>query len=209
MNKVLKLMFLVLGFALLFFGAVLAYNRLQYLADVDLININIQDHSRLHAYMQENATDNVAYTEYGIEDLPQAPNFTVYNQLGELVQLHDFIGQPIILNFWASWCPSCRQESPYFEEIYQNFGDEFKMLKVVLLDGQRETFESVDNFMSQNGYTFPLHFDTEGSASRAYGVSFIPITFFINAGGYIAAHLQGAASAEALETGMQILGIHP
>ena len=54
----------------------------------------------------------------------KAFDFTVYNQEGEQVNLSDFFGKPIILNFWATWCPYCVQEMPVFEEYFNKYKDD-------------------------------------------------------------------------------------
>lgn len=137
------------------------------------------------------------------EDLPMAPDILIYDAHGNEVWLSDFLGRPVVLNFWATWCPSCGHESPHFEALYNELGNEIELLKVVLKDGVRETRSRVDMFMQQYNYTFPLFFDTSGQASLAYGVTHIPRTFFITREGYVAAHIQGAATEESLMVGVE------
>jgi len=137
--------------------------------------------------------------------LPPAPDIMILNEDGDEVYLSTLLGRPVVLNFWATWCPSCGRESPYFEKMYHELGSEFELLKVVLLDGRRETQTTVDAFMTENNYTFPLHFDKTGDASRAYNVRFIPMTFFINSEGYIAATIQGPASETTLRSGIEAI----
>jgi len=201
MHKKTKLLLGMLAFALLLWAAYFAYNQLQHLQDDEVINI--VEHSRPHAYAQENVRE--SEDDYMLPELQQAPDFAMTDEAGNEIRLSDFIGRPVILNFWATWCPSCVQESPHFETLHQEMGDAIEILKVVLLDGQRETRGRVDAFMAENDYTFPLYFDTTGQASRAFGVSFIPVTFFINAEGYVAAGIQGAASENALRSGVDII----
>lgn len=133
----------------------------------------------------------------------QAPNFSFTNDYGQEFTLSDFLGEPVIVNFWASWCPSCVRESPYFEEFYQNHGQEVNLLKINLLDGRRETRETLEAFMENGGYTYPLFFDIDGTA--AFGIRHIPVTFFINAEGYIVGRQQGAADANALAQGLALI----
>jgi len=140
----------------------------------------------------------VAVPSRTMANLQQAPDFAMYDAYGNEVWLSDFRGQTVVLNFWATWCRVCVQETPYFDALYQERGDEIKLLKVVLLDGQRETMDRVNAFMEEGGYTFPLYFDTTGAASRAFGLRFIPMTFFIDADGYIVRTIQGAADEESL-----------
>lgn len=133
-----------------------------------------------------------------------APDFTVYDGDGNEVHLSDFRGKPVVLNFWASWCPPCKSEMPDFEAAFQNHGNEVHFLMVNATGGQ-ETVASAQEFLSQTDYTFPVYFDTDYSAAIAYGTSVLPMTFFIDAEGYPVAYAQGAMSAEMLQTGIDMV----
>ena len=143
------------------------------------------------------------------EDPPrqQAPNFTILDANDNEIQLSDFFGKPIVLNFWTTWCPSCVRETPYFDALHQELGDEVHVIKVSLVDGQRETRESIDNFMYNNGYTFPLYLDTNGQASGAFGVRSIPLTIFICEEGYLVSHALGALNEQSLAAGLETIGV--
>ena len=140
------------------------------------------------------------------EALPQAPDFAMQDMYGNEVRLSDFFGKPIVLNFWTTWCPSCVREMPYFEQLYQEMGGEIHVLKVNLLDGTRETRETVDRFRDGNDYTFPIYFDL-GEGAIEYGVRHIPVTFFINADGYAVAQAQGAVDEDNLWRGLEMAGV--
>lgn len=126
-----------------------------------------------------------------------ARNFLVLDSDGNSVTLSDYIGKPIVLNFWASWCPPCKAELPDFEKAYKEYGD-VEFLMVNLTDGSRETVESAKDFISQNGYTFPVYYDTEFSASYAYSLSSIPVTCFIDAEGNLVASRVGMIDYDTL-----------
>lgn len=134
-----------------------------------------------------------------------APDFTVFNSQGEPVQLSDFIGTPVILNFWASWCSPCKSEMPDFESAYQNYGDEIQFMMVNMTDNNQETVERASSFITDSGYTFPVFFDTQLSAAIAYGVTSIPATYFVDTGGNLVAYGIGPLNLEALETGIGML----
>ena len=133
-----------------------------------------------------------------------APDFTVYDADGNEVHLSDFRGKPVVLNFWASWCGPCKSEMPDFESVYQTFGQDIHFVMVNLTTG-RETVEIAQAFLDQSGYTFPVYFDTQASAAMTYGVSAVPMTFFIDAEGYPIAYAQGALSAEHLQMGIDMI----
>jgi thiol-disulfide isomerase/thioredoxin len=114
-----------------------------------------------------------------------APDFTVYDANGNEVKLSDFRGRPVIVNFWASWCPPCKAELPYFEAAYQQYGDKIVFLMVDLADGNSETQESGARYVAEIGYTFPVYFDLSGSAINAYELHSIPQTVAVDAEGNI------------------------
>ena len=73
------------------------------------------------------------------EDLVPAPDFIVYDAEGTAFRLSDFKGKPVVVNFWASWCPPCRSEMPHFDQVYSEVKDDVMFMMVDLVDGQRET----------------------------------------------------------------------
>lgn len=140
--------------------------------------------------------------EHGEVSYEYARNFLVLDQDGNTVTLSQFIGKPIVINFWASWCPPCKAELPDFEKAYKEYGD-VVFLMVNLTDGSRETVDSAKDFISQNGYTFPVYFDTEFSASYAYSLSSIPVTCFIDEEGNLVTSRVGMIDYDTLVDGIK------
>lgn len=148
-------------------------------------------------------------TDGGPEETPPAlvaaPDFTVFDSDGNEVHLSDYVGKPIVLNFWASWCGPCQMEMPDFHETYLELGDEVQFLMVNMTYGSRETQESASAFIEDNGYTFPVFYDTEGDAAMTYGAYSLPTTYFIDADGYAVAQAKSAINAETLLIGIDLI----
>ncbi len=188
MNKKLDLIILVGSLALVL---VLAFGAYNYLA-------------------KDNAPDNFATLSptqgsEATQPAELAPDFTVYDREGNAHKLSDYRGKPVVLNFWASWCGPCKSEMPDFQAAYQTYGSDIHFLMVNLTDGYQETVESASGFLADSGYSFPVYYDTDVDAARVYGVSAVPVTYFIDSQGYLIAVGQGALSAENLEKGIGMI----
>ncbi|MGI6005273.1 MAG: TlpA family protein disulfide reductase [Christensenellales bacterium] len=136
-----------------------------------------------------------------------APDFTVQDENGDGVTLSDQLGKPVIINFWASWCPPCVGEMPDFQELYDIYGQDVALMMINLTDGARETKETARAFIDGQGYNFPVYYDIDSQASSVYGINSIPQTFFIDAEGYLIAYKQGMVSQEELLTGIEMVGV--
>lgn len=151
---------------------------------------------------QTNMTQENETTE---EETSIAPDFTVVDGEGNEHKLSDFFGKPIVLNFWASWCGPCKSEMPDFDEVYGEYKEEIHFLMVNLTDGYQETIESAKTFIEEQGYSFPVYYDTNLEAMMAYFAYSIPMTFFINAEGEVVAYAKSAISKEILLQGIEMI----
>lgn len=151
--------------------------------------------------------EETAETTTGKETPPRqkAPDFGVIDKDGNAVHLSDFVGKPVIINFWASWCPPCKAEMPDFEAAYQKYGEEIHFLIVNMTDGSRETVTTAKAFIADKGYTFPVYFDVNYEAAYAYGVYSLPATYFLDKDGYLVAYGEGALNADILEQGIGMI----
>jgi len=137
----------------------------------------------------------------------RAPDFSMVNWNGNVLRLSDIIvgGQPVVLNFWASWCPSCRREKPGFETVYRDIGEQVKFVMLGLVDGVRETIETGQRYITDGGFTLPVYFDIFLEGVSAYGIRFIPATVFIDRDGYIVTEVQGELDEQSLRRAIDFL----
>ena len=189
MDKKKTLLILALVFVLVIAGASVLYNRLGAEFAPDRLAV---------------AETQPAEPEGTEPSRVQAPDFTVYDVDGNPVKLSDYFGKPIVLNFWASWCGPCKMEMPDFEEKYKELGEQVQFLMVNLTDGQ-DTVESASAFIEEQGYTFPVLYDTSSQAAYTYGVYSIPTTYFIDAEGNGIAQASGAIDGETLQMGIDMI----
>ena len=135
-------------------------------------------------------------------EIVTAPDFTVTAIDGTKVTLSSLKGTPVILNFWASWCPPCQKEMPDLQKQFELHGDTIVFMMIDLTDGQQETKESATSFIEKNQYTFPIYFDETASAITAYNIASIPMTFFINRDGNIVKSVNGMLTEKTLLEGI-------
>lgn len=135
-----------------------------------------------------------------------APDFTVVDQNGKTHTLSDYKGKVVFLNFWATWCPPCKQELPHIEEIYQEYGKNEKEVIVLGITNptskqypysqDQKTKEEIKQFVEDNGLTYPTLFDETGEIFAQYGIQAFPTTFMINKEGEIYGYITGALTKD-------------
>lgn len=126
-------------------------------------------------------------------------DFQVQDENGQMVHLSDFFGKPMVVNFWATWCPPCRMELPYFDKAALQYEGQVQFMMVNMTDGYNDTVESATAFIrEENNYSFPLFFDVEFSGAEAYQINAIPVILFIQADGSLLHQQIGAMDEETL-----------
>ncbi len=126
-----------------------------------------------------------------LEDRRDAPDFEVSTFTGEPLQLSTLRGQVVILNFWASWCPPCRNETPLLEAAQDNLGDDVALVGIDIWDAEGDARD----FLAQYGVTYTVGHDDSGEVAVDYGVSGVPETFVIDAEGRIVARFPGEVTS--------------
>lgn len=114
----------------------------------------------------------------------QAPDFSLTDLDGKPIRLRDLRGRPVILHFWATWCPVCRQETPTLQAVNQRYRSRgIAWLGINL----RERPERVQEFARSFGLAFPILIDIDGSVAGRYQVTGIPTTLFLDPSGVVRA----------------------
>lgn len=188
--KTLKLVLIALVFVALLLGARRLY---------DVLGTRVQMDTLMTQPAQTEAAE---ATETAVEPTPE---MIVYDLEGNPFKLSDVQGKPVILNFWATWCGYCKMEMSDFEEKYQAYGDEIHFAMVNVTDGVQETVEKASGYVSEQGFTFPVYYDTDGMAAMRYNLSGLPVTYLLDAEGEIVAWQQGMLTADTLQKGIDML----
>jgi cytochrome c biogenesis protein CcmG/thiol:disulfide interchange protein DsbE len=126
-----------------------------------------------------------------------APDFGLLTPDGEMYQLSTLNDQAILVNFWTSWCPPCKKEMPALESVYQSFKDRGFLVLAVNATHQ-DSASKAASFSRDNGLTFPVLLDIDGSITSKYQIHSFPTTFFIDKDGFIQEIIIGGPMAEAL-----------
>ena len=127
----------------------------------------------------------------------------MYDNYGNQHTLSEYKGKTVFLNFWATWCPPCREEMPYIEELYKEYNenkDDVIILGVASPNlGREGTEEHITEFLKDNEMTFPVVFDEKGSLMQGYGMNAFPSTLIIDKEGYITRYIPGAMNKETMK----------
>jgi DsbE subfamily thiol:disulfide oxidoreductase len=125
-----------------------------------------------------------------IKDHPAAPDFTLPDPRGKKVSLQDFRGKVVFLNFWATWCESCREEMPSMERLYQEYKG--KGLEIVAVNVKDKRPDALA-FVKELKLNYPVLMDPEGEVGLLYGAFGLPVTYLIDRKGVVLARLWGPA----------------
>lgn len=124
-----------------------------------------------------------------------APDFALDTLQGEQVRLSDLRGKIVVVNFWTTWCPPCRAETPALETSYESYQDSDVVVLGVNLTDQ-DSLPEVESFVQEFGLTYPILLDRDGAVGLMYQLSGLPTTFFISREGIIRTVVVGGPMSE-------------
>lgn len=151
-------------------------------------------------------------TEESGKQTVAAPDFTLVDQFGNSHTLSEYKGKTVFLNFWATWCGPCRMEMPYIQQVYEDYGSNSGDV-IILGVANPKTEEhpnnsdvvqnEIESFLSENGYTYPVVMDLDGSIFATYGIQAFPTTFMIDKNGNVYGYAPGSLSEDIIRSIIQ------
>ena len=125
-----------------------------------------------------------------------APDFTLDTLDGNTITLSELRGQIVVINFWATWCLPCREETPALEKSYEQYKDSGVVILGVNLTDQ-DSIREVESFVQEFRLTYPILLDRDGTVSNTlYQIKGLPTTFFVNREGIIRTAVVGGPMSE-------------
>lgn len=139
------------------------------------------------------------------EELPDIIDFTLTDQYGNTHTLSEYKGKTVFLNFWATWCPPCRAEMPDIQKLYDEYAekgdDSVVILGIAAPDyGQEKSQEKIQQFLEDNGYTYPVVMDPGGEIFMQYGIYSFPTTYMITTEGKVFGYASGQLNEEMMRS---------
>ena len=135
-----------------------------------------------------------------------APDVSVVSlATGSTLKLSELKGKVVLLNFWATWCPPCREEIPSMMKLNSFMaGKPFQMVAVSIDEGGKSAIES---FFKETGFVLPTYMDESGASSKSYGITGVPESFIIDKQGVIVKKIIGGLAWDSPETVSFIEGL--
>ena len=132
-----------------------------------------------------------------------APDFVLTDLQGNSVKLSDLRGRAVVLNFWATWCPPCKEEIPWFVELQQRYGSQgLQVVGVNMDDGDKK---DVAKFAAENSINYPVLLGEESVAAAYGGIEYLPTTFYIDRNGVVVNRIFGQPGRQEIEQNVQSL----
>lgn len=135
-----------------------------------------------------------------------APDFTLKALDGSSITLSRLRGKAVLINFWASWCVACRDESPLLEGFYQTYQSAGVVVLGVNVTSQ-DTLDAARAYVEEMKLSFPIPLDEQGSVSKLYQAPGLPVSFFVDTQGIIRNVIVGQMRSGDMTEGLQLMGV--
>ena len=158
------------------------------------------------------AAETSGETEESGKQTVAAPDFILIDQFGNSHTLSEYKGKTVFLNFWATWCGPCRMEMPYNQQVYEDYGSNSGDVIILGVANPKTeehpnnsdvVQEEIESFLSENGYTYPVAMDLDGSVFATYGIQAFPTTFMIDKNGNVYGYAPGSLSEDIIRSIIQ------
>ena len=126
-----------------------------------------------------------------------APEFSLESLDGRTVHLSDYHGKAVLLNFWATWCPPCKIEMPWFEDLQKQYGPQGLQVVGIAMDDSSK--EDISKFAKGMGVNYPILIGKESVGDAYGGIPYLPTTFFIDRDGKLVNRAFGLKSRSEIE----------
>ena len=134
-----------------------------------------------------------------------APDFSVKDLEGKEVRLSSLKGKVVMVNFWATWCPPCKEEIPSMMKLNKSMeGKPFQMLAISIDEGGKT---AVDKYFKSSGNLLPAYLDTDGAISQGYGITGVPETFILDRNGVIQKKVVGGMDWSSADVNSYLTGL--
>jgi peroxiredoxin len=133
----------------------------------------------------------------------EAPDFVLTDLQGQAVKLSDLRGKAVVLNFWATWCPPCKEEIPWFVELQKRYGAEGLQIVGVSMDDEGDQ-QAVAKFAAKNAINYPVLLGKEAVAGAYGGIDYLPTTFYIDRNGVVLNRVFGQPGRQEIEQNIKL-----
>ncbi|MFA5570642.1 MAG: TlpA disulfide reductase family protein [Sphaerochaetaceae bacterium] len=202
MNKnVRTLLITVIVFVVVIVAATYLYNKMQQKVSLDDYAQQLSMRSPAGAIEPEVNEENLEDSEQFF--MPDIPFYTLDGEETSFESIRN--GRAVVINYFASWCPPCRDEMPYYVEAAQRVKDDVAFIFLDALDGERETLEKVKSFAKEFGMDESMIYYDDGLFAYIFQTNSLPTTVFIDKEGEVVSGYLGARSEEMFLAYLELL----
>jgi thiol-disulfide isomerase/thioredoxin len=131
------------------------------------------------------------------------PGFVLVDLKGKNVNGKEYLGKPLVINFWATWCAPCKLELPLLQKTFHTYEKDINLIAV----NSDESSDTVNKYVAQTKYDLPVLIDESGEMANAFGVHAYPVTFFVDNKGVLQSMHVGQLDEKLMATYLRTIGI--